>query len=591
MNSTWDAWSAVAPSATQHASTSYATATTQQATLSPSNATSAYSSANVSVTPVYSASNMSSDSSSVTPDVVANPWNTSLLWSSGIIDNRDPRSNFWPADRWRNTSVPGNLNTAPIGYYYSSSNAGDSVNFYFTGHGLSVLDFRGPTRGRYNVTIDGESSVIIDAYSQVDELAKASGSTLPPVIWTSDTFEEGTHSVVMSNLNNISDMNFWGVVINPNNYKAGTSFMPSKSTNTKLIIIASTVTAVVMVGIFLLAGSIFYYCKLVRPRRRARQQMDAERKETLLPSSSPITETSRRTPRGSMSQLRLNTNFLSSQGDLGRVPSRVTATTNESQYWLRSETDLAQVSDTRQTSTRTPALFQEIRLGSPVNSVTSSPIDFTPATEMDPSSTIYTTNLGEPISPLSPSNNAYASAQTPTHHYAFWDGRSAPHEHAPPGQMTSHHHSHSLNLHIATDIPSNPNVTRSYAHHHRVASSPNVNPFQDPVSPFTATNTTTLARTGSRRPLPTPPTATTPVGPLTTLSPTSSSAPSQSHSNTSGSTSNTSVHPSSSTGRAYRVEQDACSIHLSEDGMFDDHTGETLLPPPYAPRDMGRHFV
>ncbi|KAI3477455.1 hypothetical protein L1887_60852 [Cichorium endivia] len=30
------------------------------------------------------------DSLPVTPDVVANPWNTSLLWSAGIVDNRDP---------------------------------------------------------------------------------------------------------------------------------------------------------------------------------------------------------------------------------------------------------------------------------------------------------------------------------------------------------------------------------------------------------------------------------------------------------------------------------------------------------------------
>ena len=582
MNESWNAWSSLADAYT---------ATATQSTIASSTQTPSYYSSNASVTPAYATSNTSSDTAPVTPDVVANPWNTSLLWSSGILDNHDPRSNFWPAKNWQNSSVPANVNTAPISYYYSSSEAGDSVNFYFTGHGLSVLDFRGPSRGRYNVTIDNAYSAIIDAYSETDELAQASGSQLPPVIWTSTTFEEGTHSVIMSNLNNISDMHFWGVVINPNNYKPGSSFRPSRSTNTKLIIIASTVTAVVMVGIFILVGSIIYYCKLIRPRRRAQAQMDAERKESLLSTSPPSANTSRRTPRSSTSQLRLNTNFLSSQGDLGRVPSRVTATTNESQYWLRSETELAQISDATRTSTRTPALFQEVHLASPVDSASSSPIDFTPASEIDPSSTIYSTETGEPLSPLSPTNHAYATAHTPTHHMAFWDTGNTPREQAPSRPLPSHHHSSSLHLYPSSHNFSNPNAAApaaasSYVHHARVASSPDANPFQDPVNPF-ATGTS-LTRAGSRRPLPTPPTATTPISPLTTLSPVSAVSSEHTRSNHSASTNPTET---TTAGRAYRVEQDACSLHLSEEGMFDDHTGETLLPPPYAPRDMGRHFV
>ncbi|KAJ1024112.1 hypothetical protein NDA16_002951 [Ustilago loliicola] len=351
--------------------------------------------------PTYAAA-LSPDTSPVTPDVVANPWNTSLLWSGGILDNRDPRSTFWPAANWRNSSVPSNVDTSPIDYFYSSSNTGDSVNFYFTGHGLSVLDYRGPRRGRYNVTIDNVTSVIIDAYSETDELAKASGSQLPPVIWTSETFQEGTHSVVMSNLNNITDMDFWGVVINPNNYRAGKSFMPSES-NVKTIIIASSVTATIMFLIFILVGSFVYYCKLVRPRRRLQAQMDADRKEALLPNSSSSQNTSRQTAMRSSSRLRLDTAFLSSQGDLGRVPSRVTATTNESQYWVRPEAEMAQIADTRQPS-RTPALFQEIRLGSPHPSTLSSPTEFSPTSEVLPSSTFFSTEYAEPLSPLSANN-------------------------------------------------------------------------------------------------------------------------------------------------------------------------------------------
>ncbi len=34
------------------------------------------------------------------------PWNTSLLWSSGIADNRDPHSNFLPAHNWHNNTMP-----------------------------------------------------------------------------------------------------------------------------------------------------------------------------------------------------------------------------------------------------------------------------------------------------------------------------------------------------------------------------------------------------------------------------------------------------------------------------------------------------
>lgn len=529
---------------------------------------------------------LSSNATSVTPDVVANPWNTSLLWSSGIVDNRDPRSSFWPAQNWINSSVPSNVNTAPISYYYASSTAGDSVNFYFTGHGLSVLDFRGPHRGKYNVTIDNASSVVIDAYSETDELAQASGSELPPVIWTSDTFDEGTHSVLMSNLNNITDMQFWGVVINPNNYRPGKSFMHTSS-DAKLIIIASTVTAVIMVLIFILVGSVVYYYKLVRPRRRFQAQMDADRKdESLLPSSSANADGPVRPPAtGSSSQLRLNTNFLSSQGDLGRVPSRVTATTNESQYWLRPETEMGEITDTRQ-STRISTLFQEVRLDSQQPSALSSPTDLSPASELDPTSTVLSAELSDPLSPLSPTNNAYAPAYTPTHHFSFWEAG-----HAQERQPPTHHHSSSLNLHFASNNPFASARDSSHWDHARLSSTPGRNPFQDPSASASGIS---LVRTASRRPLPTPPSANTPISPMTVVYPsTTPLTPDTARQSQNGGTDGNSQLSSSvarSASQRYRIEQDACSLHLSEDGIVDDHTGERLLPPPYAPRGMGREF-
>ncbi|EST07386.2 hypothetical protein PSEUBRA_003208 [Kalmanozyma brasiliensis GHG001] len=529
------------------------------------------------------------------PDVVANPWNTSLLWSSGILDNRDPRSTFSPSANWRNMSMPSNVDTAPISYYFSSSTAGDSVDFCFSGHGLSVLDYRGPTRGRYNLTVDNTTSVIIDAYSSTDELAKASGAELPPAIWTSETFDEGNHYVVMTNLNNVSDMNFWGVVINPNNYRPGKSFV-SSGTNTKLIIIASSVTAVVMFGIFILIGSLIYYYKLVRPRRRLQAQIDTERKDAALltrPSSSNVVTDSygRSLSSSSSTRLRLDTNFLASQGDLGRAPSRITATTNESQFWVRSETDLALALDNRR-STRTPAVFQEIRLGSVRDSAASSPVDLSPTSDFDASSTMYNTELGQPLSPLSPTNPAYAPAQTLSNQASFWGAAPALQRQASTHQLPSHRHSNSLNSgsigdHSAAQAARTADTSLQ---HVRAASTPDANPFKDPRSTMALSN---LARTGSRRPLPTPPTAAaSPVGPMPPQSPAVAGPPfpeaGQRHS--------TSIpeHPSASLGRSasqhYRFEQDACSFHLSDDGMVDDHTGETLLPPPYAPRDMGRHF-
>lgn len=526
----------------------------------------------------------------ITPDVVANPWNTSLLWSSGIIDNRDPRSSFWPASNWRNTSVPDNVNTSPIDYYYTSLTAGDSVNFYFTGHGLSVLDYRGPFRGKYNVTIDNTTSVIIDAYSHIDELADSSGTQLPPAIWTSDTFDEGTHYVVMSNLNNFTDMNFWGVVINPNNYRPGKSFMPATS-NTKVIIIASTLTAVVMIGLFLLIGSLLYYYKLVRPRRLLQAQIDNERKDVLLPprSSSSNFETSgsRRS-----SRLRLDVNFLASQGDLGRVPSRVTATTTESQYWVRSQTELPQGTDMRQSS-RAPAIFQEIRLDSSQVSATSSPTDLSPVSEINLGSTIYSTENGQPFSPLSATTPAHVTAQAQPHHPAPWNAESVTNSRSGTNQPPSHQRSGSMNLYSSSNGPAAlpAGTSTSYLHHSRNGSLPYANPFQDPTAP--AANR--LARTGSRRPLPMPPTATSPVSTMAHPSPSAtsptSSAADPNHSGTTETTPQASVSVDRSASQRYRIEQDACSFHLSEDGMFDDHTGETLLPPPYAPRDMGRHFV
>ncbi|CBQ71372.1 conserved hypothetical protein [Sporisorium reilianum SRZ2] len=524
----------------------------------------------------------------ITPDVVANPWNTSLLWSGGIVDNRDPHSTFWPASNWRNVSVPDYVDTQPINYYYSSSTAGDSVNFYFTGHGLSVLDYRGPTRGRYNVLIDNSTSVTIDAFSTTDEITRASGSELPPVIWTSDILDEGTHYVVMSNLNDVSDMNFWGVVINPNNYKPGKSFMPASS-NTKIILIASTVTAVVMLGLFILVGSLVYHYKIVRPRRQLQQQMDSERKDALLPprASSSAVRRSSTAAAASSSRLRLDTNFLASQGDLGRVPSRVTATTDESQYWVRPQSPSAQMVHMRQSS-RTPAVFQEIHLASPRDSAASSPVDFSPVSEMGVSPIAYSTEMREPLSPLSPTNLASATASTPIRYTAFWDAAAVPFAQSPvhPLPPHQHHHSNSLNL----DASSN---SQTLLHHTRVASVPLANPFRDPAPAPAAP--TGLSRTASRRPLPTPPTAAPPTSRITTLSPLSipSSAPASSFSQSS--TPNTSLPSSTSATRnasqRYRIEQDACSLHLSEDGLFDDHTGETLLPPPYASRDLGRHFV
>ncbi|CDS02145.1 uncharacterized protein SPSC_03412 [Sporisorium scitamineum] len=564
-----------------------------------SGSSSSYHSDQTSSSSYTNAANMSSDAP-ITPDVVANPWNTSLLWSAGIVDNRDPQSTFWPATHWHNVSVPANVDTQPIDYYYSSSTAGDSVNFYFSGHGLSVLDFRGPTRGKYNVTIDNVTSVIIDAYSTTDELASSSGTQLPPAIWTSETIDEGTHYVVMSNLNNVSDMNFWGVVINPNNYRPGKSFMPPTS-NTKVILIASTVTAVVMLGLFILIGSLFYQYKIVRPRRRFQAQMDSERKDVLRPprSSSSGLDNSpfrRSSAAASSSRLRLDTNFLASQGDLGRVPSRVAATTDESQYWVRPQTQLAQVIDTRQTS-RTPAVFQEILLASPHDSVASSPVDFSPVSEMGVSPTAYSTELRQPLSPLSPTNLASATASTPTHHTTFWDSRPVPYGQSPIHQLPSHRQSNSLNnshtvLGAGPGAGAGAGASTNYFHHSRVASAPLVNPFQDPSAPASATR---LARTGSRRPLPTPPTAASPISPMTTLSPLAAPSSAMRSNSNQNSTPNTPLQSSLSVGRnasqRYRVEQDACSLHLSEDGLFDDHTGETLLPPPYSPRDLGRHFV
>ncbi|GAC76256.1 hypothetical protein PANT_20d00023 [Moesziomyces antarcticus T-34] len=508
------------------------------------------------------------DSLPVTPDVVANPWNTSLLWSAGIVDNRDPRSNFWPIANWRNFSIPSNIDTAPIQYYYSSSNEGDSVNFVFTGHGLSVLDYRGPSRGEYNLTIDNTTTVVINAYSANDELAAATGSQLPPVIWTSDTLDEGTHSVVMSNMNNQTHMHFWGIVINPNNYVPGKSFLHIAS-NVKTIIIASTVTASVMLLLFAIAASLFYYCKLVRPRRRLQSQMDAERKDlSLLPHSISSSSTANSSSR---SQLRLDTAFLSSQGDLGRVPSRVTATTNESQYWLQPDIHHSLTADTStRPSNRVHALFQEVTPISPTLSSPSSPTANTPATELDSSATAYSTSFGcEPVSPISPSN-AYATAQSPTQHRNFWDA--------------SHQYS----------VAARPN-------HARGASTSDVDPFQDAHS--VSLSPTSLTRSASRRPLPTPPTSMTPVSPVTLpLPPAVPPRPNQTigtaHIPTSPATSSLGPavppRPTSSAEREssrYRVEQDACSIHFSDNGLFDDHTGETLLPPPYAPRDMGRHFT
>lgn len=535
--------------------------------------------------------NSASSDAPMTPDVVANPWNTSLLWSSGILDNRDPRSSFWPASNWRNASVPENVNTAPIGYYYTSSTAGDSVNFYFSGHGLSVLDFRGPSRGKYNVTIDNTTSVIVDAYSTTDELAKSSGSELPPAIWTSETFAEGTHYVVMSNLNNVSDMNFWGVVINPNNYKPGKSFVAATS-NTKVIVIASSVTAAVMTSLFLLVGSLVYYYKLLRPRRQLQAQFDAERKHGLLPPSSSSSNLDATRSRRS-SPLRLDTNFLTSQGDLGRVHSRVTATTNESQYWVRPATELAQVTDTRQ-SNRTPAVFQEICLERSDVSAASSPVqDFSPVSEIGVGSTLFQTEIGEPLSPLSPTNAAYATAHTPTHHFAFWENIPAPNGQPEMRQLSSHQHSSSLPFDSSMNASAAPaaGASSSHFHHDRIAPIPNANPFRDPPAP----TATSLTRTGSRRPLPIPPTSASPVSPMTTLSPFANPPTLPSASSDQSGTADTSLQSPVSVGRRasqrYRIEQDACSFHLSEDGMFDDHTGETLLPPPYAPRDMGRQFV
>lgn len=549
------------------------------------------------------ASNSSSDQDqspspgvgSLNPDVVANPWNTSLLWSSGILDNRDPRSTFSPSANWQNMSVPNNVDTAPIGYYFSSSTAGDSVDFCFSGHGLSVLDYRGPTRGRYNLTVDNTTSVIIDAYSDTDELAKASGAELPPAIWTSETFDEGNHYVVMTNLNNVSDMNFWGVVINPNNYRPGKSFV-SSGTNTKLIIIASSVTAVVMFGIFILIGSLIYYYKLVRPRRRLQAQIDTERKDAALltrPSSSNVvTDSHGRTFSSSSStRLRLDTNFLASQGDLGRAPSRITATTNESQFWVRSETDLALALDTRR-STRTPAIFQEIQLGSVQGSAASSPVDLSPTSDFDVSSTMYDTELGQPLSPLSPTNPAYAPAQTLSNQSSFWGATPVQRHQSSARQLPSRGHSNSLSLGPTAhdSVAQGARAADMSLQHNRAASTPDANPFKDPRSTMALGN---LARTGSRRPLPTPPTAAaSPIDPLPSRPPAPAAPPSteaiQGHS------ASVPEQPSASLGRSasqrYRFEQDACSFHLSDDGMVDDHTGETLLPPPYAPRDMGRHF-
>lgn len=479
----------------------------------------------------------------LSPDVVANPWNTSLLWSSGVANNYDPTSNFYPAGHWSNNSIPPHLNTYPINYYYSADQIGDYLNFDFSGHGLAVLDFPGPNRSKYNVTIDN-TSVVVDAYSAEDQLAKASGSQLPSSIWTSGTLYEGTHQVLITNLNDTAELQFWGVVINPENYRAGKSFANTTS-NIRLVTIAASVSAVVVSLLFILGGSVFYYFKVSRPRKRLEAQIAADGGDKRL-LDTRAHHRRRSSFASSRPDLRLNMHFNSSQGDLGRVPSRATATTHESQYWVRPDTGFA-VSHVAAETTR-PAMLQQRHtlVSSPSLQSQSQTSLVSPLREFSERE-MYAT-ASSPFTPVSP---AYHTAP---HHQ---QQQQQQHDVPSAGLV----HSHSL-AHKPTS-PASPHPFHSL--HARTQSTPAAptDPFRDTssVSPTGLQRNSTL-----RRPLPIPPV-------------------NQQHSQ---------QEQERVVPPRIHVEQDAGSIHLSEhreDDDEDERGPNTVLPPPYSPRRMGQDFA
>ncbi|PWN53269.1 hypothetical protein IE53DRAFT_360123 [Violaceomyces palustris] len=194
-----------------------------------------------------------------------------LIWSKDILGNATDQ--FWPPASWLQVKAPDNV---PLEYYYRTSQKGAKVTFYFNGTGIGILDFKGPSRGFYNITIDNDyaQSALVNAYSSVSDLDSV-GSGLPNMIYESSQYlEDGEHLVTISMMdsskytNTSSDLEFWAAVVNPDDYVAGVTFVVEPASHTLLIALATALG----VSAFLLATVAFLY---LRRRRRQKKQTAA----------------------------------------------------------------------------------------------------------------------------------------------------------------------------------------------------------------------------------------------------------------------------------------------------------------------------
>lgn len=220
-------------------------------------------------------------------NVASTPDHSALLWSSKLANNSESYkfSGFLPRTSWQANPLPEGLISPPIDSYYSSTQLDAHIGFAFNGEALAVLDYRGPNRGIFNITIDSVTTVI-DGFSAVDELSDVSGTQLPPVIWTSSKLSNGRHQVTIANMRDQRlsnpELQFWAVMVNPDNYLNPAS--SSSSGGMQPAIRGAIISASVVTVFFLAIGALIY----LRLKKRRERELKLRGDRTYIDSRSSI---------------------------------------------------------------------------------------------------------------------------------------------------------------------------------------------------------------------------------------------------------------------------------------------------------------
>ncbi|EPQ30574.1 uncharacterized protein PFL1_02098 [Pseudozyma flocculosa PF-1] len=517
----------------------------------------------------------------------------SLIWTSTLLGSRDFDQMIKPdPGAWQLEFLPPNFPFRPLDRFYNTTAENTLLEFIFFGHRVSVLDLKGPNRGKYKIYLDGNVTVV-DAYSaesQPDAYTQGRvNSTLPPPIWTSGNLTSDLHSLGIETVHDdrqpAPQLHFYGALINPDNYNDTQSFstVDPNTGNTggngahsagrwrKVLIVALPV----LLCVCLIGGWLWWRRRAQRRRRRQGRTTQFSYAHS---NRSMDSYTSYSAPQ-----------IVGGAPHMAGGPEMVSYTRDIVSFAREHHAQ----------SQRAASLRREGGGGGGGGSGDLSPTTSTLSSDERnsdmPYGTYTTATSAAPLLSRSASQRSATAAALPRRSPSL---RSLGHQPSASASLRHRHTHSSLKGRLGSSS------TPHYRPHHDGASSPllysrdgsahgDEDPFADPSDAATMFGSTATATTAQ---LPPPPPTITirapmprPPGQVRTR--TTEPTMSELVQSAVASEQQALLHASNQAvpSRVVVQEQDAGSIHIDSDDEWDADPG-TVLPPPYEPRGMGRDY-